>query len=118
MKIKDVLQKAILSEKAHKLMEAGVYTFLVSEGTSKQDVAKAVSAQFPVTIKKVNFSRFAPKARRITGKQRTTFAGGGKKALVWLAPGQKIAMLSLKSETRAKGKEKKSQKSTVESRKN
>ena len=103
----DVIKKTILSEKAYKLMEKGLYTFLVDRRVTKKQIAKAVTDQFSVQVKKVNVLSKFSKMKRIAKTRKETKVGGGKKAIVYLAAGQKIAALSPKSAA----KESKSKKS-------
>ena len=93
----DILYKTILSEKAYKLMEGGLYTFLVDKRSSKAQIAKAVEKQFSVKVKKVNVLSKSSKMKRIAKTRKETQVGGGKKAIVYLAAGQKIAALSPKT---------------------
>ena len=95
-----IIQKAILSEKAYKLMEKGAYIFLVDKKATKEKIAKSVAGQFSVIVRKVNILRSASKRKRIGRTRKSTLVGGGKKAIVWLQPGQTIAMLSPKSEAK------------------
>jgi len=94
------IEKAILSEKAYKQMEKGVYTFLIDESIKKEEIAKIIENQFSVKVLKVNITKFAPKRKRIARSRKTTLVGGGKKAIVWLAKGQKIALLASKKEAK------------------
>lgn len=120
MKQTSLIKKAILSEKGYKQMEKGVYTFLVDESATKEDIKRIIKDQFSVQVKKVNMAKFAPKRKKIAKSRKTTLSGGGKKAIVWLAPGQEITMLVSKKETgsqkqRPKGaKEKDTDKVSVE----
>jgi len=101
-----IIQKAILSEKAYKLMEKGAYTFLVDKKATKKEIAKSVAGQFSVKVRKVNILKSAQKRKRIGKTRKSTLVGGGKKAIVWLASGQTIAMLSPKSKEKSKSKKK------------
>lgn len=113
MKPSDVIKKAILSEKAYKQMEKGIYTFLVAEKTTKDEIARAITYQFAVSVDHVNVATFAPKTKRIASSRKQTKVGGGTKAIVWLAPGQTIASLSPKAKKSSK-KEKEIEKVSVE----
>lgn len=97
MKAAGVIQKAILSEKTHAQMERGLYTFLVDRRATKTHIAQALAAQFAVKVVKVNTLQSQPKTKRIAKTRKETKVGGGKKAVVLLAPGQKIAMFAAKS---------------------
>lgn len=119
MRISDILKKAILSEKAYKQMEKGIYTFLVDSQSSKDEIAQAIKNQFSVDAVKVNVSHLFPKAKRIGRTRKQTLVGGGKKAIVQLKSGQSISMLSPKTESKKIkkiGKEKDTQKISAEGR--
>lgn len=102
----NVLRYPILSEKAYKLMEKGAYSFFVDEHAKKETVRSAVSGQFGVDVVRVNIARSFPKQVRIKKTRKFASTGGGKKAIVWLAPGQTIPMLSPKTETKKTTKSK------------
>lgn len=102
MKQGDVLQKAILSEKAYQLMEQGIYTFLVSKSASKEDVKDMVQKMFSVSVKKVNVTMVGSKQKKIAKTRKTVTVGGGKKAIVYLKAGQTISVLSPKTEEKTK----------------
>lgn len=93
MKTINVIVKPILSEKAYKLMEKGLYTFLVDERAKKNEISKAVSKQYSISIDKVNVSRIHAKTRKIAKTRKTVNVGGGKKATVWVKKGQTISAL-------------------------
>jgi large subunit ribosomal protein L23 len=99
-----LIQKAILSEKAYALMEQGIYTFVVSKAADKKEIKKAVENQFSTKVSKIRFLSFPAKTKRVTGTRKTTQVGGGKKAIVTLAKGEKIAMLSPKTESKRQEK--------------
>lgn len=108
MKTSDVVKKAILSEKAYKLMEKGLYTFLVDPRAAKEEIAKAVAGQFAVSVVKVNVTKIQSKTKRIARTRKTTRVGGGKKATVWVKKGESIASLLPKAkETKTKMKKEK-----------
>jgi len=102
MKLKSVIKKAILSEKAYKQMEKGIYTFLIDSRATKNRVAKQVFSQFGVDVLRVNMTNIAPKSKRVAKTRKQVKTGGGKKAIVYLKPGQTIAMLMPKSEAKSK----------------
>lgn len=108
MKTSDIIQKSILSEKAYKQMEAGIYTFLVDPRANKDQIAQAIKNQFAVDVAKVNVTAKPKKAKRIGKTRKFTRVGGGKKAIVYLAAGQNIAALSPKTKKEIKGSKKSS----------
>src|SRR3989344_4092511 len=109
-----IIKQAILSEKTYKQMEAGVYTFLVPRQATKNQIAGSIEKQFSVKVEKVNLSTRPAKTKRITGTRKTVKTQSGRKAIVYLAPGQSIEMLAPKTaKTKKDGKEeKKSQSKT------
>ena len=110
MKSQPVIKKAILSEKAYKQMEKGIYIFMVDQHSTKDEIAKAVAAQFTVNVEKVNVAKVLPKMKRITGTRKQVKTGGFKKAVVWLKSGQSIAMLAPKKASDKKSKSTKKEK--------
>lgn len=101
-----LIEKALQSEKAHKQIGEGVYTFVVNKSAQKKQIAKLVENQFSVKVKKVNIAKFAPKRKRIAKTRKTTEVGGGKKAIVYLAKGQEIALFLAKTEKNKKKQQK------------
>lgn len=102
MKPTDVIKTSILSEKAYKLMENGIYTFLVDKRSTKNQIVKAVENQFAVNVIRVNVSKKSFKMKRIGRTRKQAKVGGGKKAIVYLKTGQNIAILSPKSKKETK----------------
>lgn len=78
----------VISEKSYQLIEHNTYTFKVDPRSQKPAIAKAIEEIFEVDVVGVNVikSRSKPKRRGMT-QGRTN---SGKKAVVRLAPGQKI----------------------------
>ena len=109
-----LIKKAILSEKAYELMKKGVYTFLVDSRARKKEVADFVQKQFAVSVEGVNIAKFAPKTKRIAKTRKTITTGGGKKAIVTLKAGEKIQILTPKTESKkAKDKSKDKEKEKI-----
>jgi len=107
-----VLKQAILSEKVYAQMETGIYTFLVSDETTKNDIKKAVESQFSVKVRKINIGAKASKKTRITGTRKMVDRPSQKKAIVHLVAGQKITLLSPTTESKKEKKDKKEIKTT------
>lgn len=102
MKHQLVLKQGLLSEKIYTQMESGIYTFLVSKEATKDSVKKAIENQFGTKVLKVNILSRASKKRRVTGTRKMVDTGVGKKAVIYLKAGEKIAMLSPKTESKKK----------------
>ena len=98
MKQNYVIRSAILSEKAHITMQNGIYTFLVDKRATKKDIKKAVEKQFSTSVIKVNVLNKSAKNRQVTGTRKRVLSGAGRKAIVYLKAGEKIAILSPKNE--------------------
>ncbi len=85
----EVLRRPIMTERNTELMMQGRYTFEVAPDANKIQIKEAVEKAFDVTVLAVNTLNVHAKARR----QRTRLRGhkpGWKKAIVTLAPGQRI----------------------------
>ncbi len=88
-----MIRRPILTEKSMRGSEGGKYTFEVADGANKISIKRAVEELFEVTVRKVN-------TITIPGQQKRRGphyyrARGYKKAVVTLAPGQKIDLESL-----------------------
>ena len=106
---KAIVLKPRLSEKAYSLSEErNTYTFAVPSGISRLNIAKAVSAQYGVTVESV---RVAAQP----GKTKRTYRRGGRvvhrgrtsairKAYVRLKKGDKLPIFSAVDEDKKKTK--------------
>lgn len=108
-----IVKQAILTEKTYKLMQNGVYTFLVAPKATKGEIQKAVESQFLVKVDKVNINMRPAKTRRIAKSRKTIKTSVGKKALVFLANGQKIEMLSPATKKESNSQKDKESKSKI-----
>ena len=93
----NILKKAVISEKAYRNMDHGIYTFLIEKAATKNDVVNAVKKYFSVDAVKVNTTSVSSKKKRVNKTRKFVNVGGGKKAVVWLKSGQSISALSAKS---------------------
>jgi large subunit ribosomal protein L23 len=87
----DVIIQPVLSEKAYGRFSQGIYTFWVHQDATKTEIAGAVETAFKVKVVRVNTQNTLGKNKRL-GR----FAGkrsDRKKAIVTVAPGQKIEAL-------------------------
>ncbi len=93
MNPREIIRRPILTEKSLRGNEAGKYTFEVAPGANKIDVRQAVEAIFSVRVRKVNVINTSGRTRR---RGRYEFVSPAKrKAIVTLAPGNKIDLESL-----------------------
>lgn len=87
----DVILQPVLSEKAYAQFASGTYTFWVHKDANKTEIANAVEAAFKVKVVRVNTQNTLGKDKRLgrfSGKRADR-----KKAIVTVAPGQKIEAL-------------------------
>ncbi|HEY7196175.1 MAG TPA: 50S ribosomal protein L23 [Gaiellaceae bacterium] len=85
---RQVLLAPVVSEKSYGLIEENKYSFRVHEKAHKTQVRQAVEEIFDVKVERVNIVKVQskPKRRGMTRGRRP----GWKKAIVQLAPGDKI----------------------------
>jgi len=88
-----VIKRPILTEKSMRGNELGKYTFEVADRADKVSIKNAVEELFAVTVRKVNTMKI-PGQRKRRGPHYYHMRGY-KKAVVTLAPGQKIDLESL-----------------------
>jgi large subunit ribosomal protein L23 len=90
MDARTILIRPVVSEKSYALIAEGKYTFRVDDRAHKTQIAAAVKEVFGVEVARVRTSkvRSKPKRRGLT-KGRTR---GWKKAIVQLAPGERIEL--------------------------
>jgi large subunit ribosomal protein L23 len=84
-----VIIRPINTEKSNLAAELGQYTFVVHQWANKVEIAQAVSYIFNVDVVKVRVINRAPKFGR-WGRKRVQRQSAQKKAIVTLAPGQRI----------------------------
>ena len=85
-----LIKGARITEKAALGAERGVYTFNVEDRATKNEVKKAIKLIYGVTPERVSMTKITAKRvvrRGIIGKKK-----GGKKAVVYLKKGDKIAI--------------------------
>jgi large subunit ribosomal protein L23 len=91
--MKNILQKPLITEKATKLNERGVYAFVVNKRATKPQIKAAVEARFPgVEVKAVRTAIIIgkPKFRQTKSGISVGRTATYKKAFVQLAEGQMI----------------------------
>lgn len=90
---REVLRRAVITEKSMRGTEAGKYTFEVARDATKPEIRAAVERLFGVRVVKVNTLRVPGKTKR---RGRHTYrTPERKKAVVTLAPGEKIDLEKL-----------------------
>lgn len=85
---RDIIIRPLVTEKTNEAMSRGTYSFRVHPEATKADVHNAIEQIFKVRVTKVNTMNVLGKPRRLGARIGRTPAW--KKAIVKLAPGQKI----------------------------
>jgi len=87
----DVLLRPVISEKSTLETERNNYTFAVARDANKFLIKSAVEAEFKVTVLSVRVISVRPKQKR-RGRRTMGMVPGWKKAVVTVAPGDKIEL--------------------------
>ena len=88
----EIILRPVISEKSMDESQRGKYTFAVRDDVSKIQIEAAIEEIFKVKVAAVNVLTTQPKQKR-GGTRRSRIAGRTtpwRKAIVTLAPGQKI----------------------------
>lgn len=95
-----------MSEKAYAQSQAQTYVFVVSREANKHSIARAVEAQYGVTVVEVNVLNQKGKAKRTVSRGGRRVSNGAqsdiKKAYVTLAEGQTLPVFDAIEEAEAK----------------
>lgn len=87
----DVILRPVISEKSTIETERNNYTFAVARDANKFLVKAAVEAEFNVSVLGVRIVNVKPKEKR-RGRRTKGIVPGWKKAVVTIAPGEKIEL--------------------------
>jgi len=94
LRMEDVIRRPLITEKNTMLMEYGQYTFEVAPDANKIQIREAVEKTFKVSVKAVNTLNVKPKKKSRSASRRggriNGTEPGWKKAIVTLAPGERI----------------------------
>ena len=90
MHLYEVLRRPVITEKNTELQAQGKYAFEVAREANKPQIKQAVEKAFKVKVTAVNVVAVHGKVRRVGRRQVLTPAW--KKAIVTLAPGDKIEL--------------------------
>jgi large subunit ribosomal protein L23 len=89
MNIYQVLKRPILTEKSDYQRDDNQYVFEVDRKANKLQIKEAVEVLFDVQVVGVNTMIMKPKRRRL-GRKMITTRPAWKRAVVTLAPGERI----------------------------
>lgn len=84
----DIIRKPRVTEKATSLLEDNKYTFEVDVRANKSEIKRAVEELFKVKVLSVNTVRV--KGKKVRRQKAVGFKPEVKKAIVTLAPGDRI----------------------------
>lgn len=85
----DIVRRPVVTEKSMAGAAEHKYTFEVAPNSNKIEIGQAIEKIFNVTVVKVNTLRVKGKRRRL-GRYPEGKTSDQKKAVVTLAPGQRI----------------------------
>jgi large subunit ribosomal protein L23 len=86
----EVIEQPLMTEKGSYLLAEDKYAFRVARGANKTQIKQAVEKAFDVRVVAVNVMNVRGKRRR--WGMRQVVSPGWKKAIVTLAPGDKIEL--------------------------
>jgi large subunit ribosomal protein L23 len=89
MNVYQVLKRPIMTEKSDYQRDDNQYVFEVDRRANKLQIKEAVQTVFDVEVKAVNTMVMKPKRRRL-GRKTITTRSAWKRAVVTLAPGERI----------------------------
>jgi large subunit ribosomal protein L23 len=89
MNVYQVLKRPILTEKTDFQRDDNQYVFEVARQANKHQIKEAVETIFDVGVLSVNTMIMKPKRRRL-GRKTITTRPAWKRAVVTLAPGERI----------------------------
>jgi large subunit ribosomal protein L23 len=95
MALNQVLKRPIITEKALSLSALGKYTFEVDKKATKPEIKRAVKKAFDVDVQTVQVIKVRGKTRRFGRRRKRISLSDWKKAIIQLAPGQKIDIYSV-----------------------
>ncbi|HUS51958.1 MAG TPA: 50S ribosomal protein L23 [Candidatus Bathyarchaeia archaeon] len=98
MDLVQVLIQPLITEKSTERTAFGEYTFKVSPKATKKEIARAVEKFFKVDVRLVRTMKVHGKKRRVGRYRHETKLPDWKKAIVKLAPEQKIDAFELPTE--------------------
>ncbi|MDR2192547.1 MAG: 50S ribosomal protein L23 [Endomicrobium sp.] len=92
MDIRNIIKKAIVTEKASSLKEKdNKYTFMVDKDANKFQIKNAVETLFKVKVESVHTANYLGKEKRMGA--HSGYRSDWKKAIVKLGKGQEIQMV-------------------------
>ena len=93
MDIYDVIVRPLETEKSYLQRELGQYVFVVNRAANKLQIRQAVQEIYDVNVDSVNVMNMPGKINRTRGRRQVMRRSPWKKAVVTLAPGERIEAL-------------------------
>jgi large subunit ribosomal protein L23 len=91
LQLHEILLRPVISEKSIAQTERNNYTFAVARDANKFQIKAAVEAEFKVHVLGVRVVSVRPKQKR-RGRRTPGMVPGWRKAVVTIAPGEKIEL--------------------------
>lgn len=96
MDLVQIIKQPLITEKTTALASQGKFTFKVYKKADKKSVKKAIEKFFKVEVKKVWLVKSGSKKKRVgKARKREITIPSWKKAIVKLAPGQRIDLFEV-----------------------
>jgi large subunit ribosomal protein L23 len=89
---RDIIVSPVVSEKSYALIEANAYTFVVDKRATKPEIHDAIEAIWGVRVLKVNTINRKGKTQRSRRANRLGRRPDTKRAIVTIAPGDRIEL--------------------------
>jgi large subunit ribosomal protein L23 len=93
MDIYEVIVEPLITEKTESLKWLGKYTFEVHTKANKKEIKRAVEEIYGVDVENVHTMIMPAKFSGLPGRRRSIRSNIWKKAIVTVAPGQRIESL-------------------------
>jgi large subunit ribosomal protein L23 len=93
MNVYEIIVRPLETEKSFMLREEGKYAFIVNMDANKLEIKRAVEEIYGVSVDRVRTLVMPAKANKTRGRRRVARRAVWKKALVTLAPGERIEVL-------------------------
>lgn len=85
-----IVKKPLITEKSLALAGKSLYTFAVDKSAGKGEISREINKLYKVKVTEIRTISMHGKVRRVGRKMKTVKGMDWKKAIVKLAPGQKI----------------------------
>lgn len=98
--MKNIVIKPIITEQSMSAAQNGKYTFYVAKDAQKSAIKHDVENTFNVKVTSIVTHVVKGKTKRVGARRNEVKVGSQKKAVVKLAPGQRISLFELGGEAK------------------